>query len=80
MIGDHIADGDLVILRAQETSHPTEIVAVLIDDEVTLKRLVPTPGGVELRASNPDVDPIVIDPSVEPPRVLGVMVGLVRKR
>ena len=80
MIGDHIADGDLVILRAQETSHPSEIVAVLIDDEVTLKRMVSTPQGVELRASNPEVDPIVIDPSVAPPRVLGVMVGLVRKK
>ena len=80
MIGDHIAEDDLVILRAQETAHPTEICAVLIGDEVTLKRVVSTAHGLELRASNPDVSPIVVDPSIDPPRILGVMVGLVRKR
>ena len=80
MIGDHIAEDDLVILRAQETAHPTEICAVLIGEDVTLKRVVPTAGGVELRASNPAVKPIVLDPSVDSPRILGVMVGLVRKK
>ena len=80
MTGDHITEDDLVILRAQETAHPTEICAVLIGEDVTLKRVVPTAGGVELRASNPAVKPIVVNPSQDSPRILGVMVGLVRKK
>jgi repressor LexA len=78
MIGDHIQEGDLVIIRAQDQAGPGEVAAVLIDDEVTLKRLRPLRDGVELVASNPAVRPIKVGPD-QPLRVLGVMAGLVRK-
>ncbi|MGD8564015.1 MAG: transcriptional repressor LexA [Desulfarculaceae bacterium] len=80
MIEDHIAEGDLVIIRAQETAQPGEVVAVLLEDEVTLKHFHPHKGGVELRAANPKVASIIISSDQSPPRILGVMVGLVRKR
>lgn len=79
MIEDHIADGDLVILRAQDEARSGEVAAVLLGDEVTLKRVVPGPDGVELKAANPAVQSILISRQEEPPRILGVMVGLVRK-
>ncbi|MFZ5584319.1 MAG: transcriptional repressor LexA [Thermodesulfobacteriota bacterium] len=78
MIGDHIQEGDLVIIRAQDQAGPGEVAAVLIDDEVTLKRLRPLRDGVELVASNPAVKAIKVGPE-QPLRVLGVMAGLVRK-
>ncbi|MBU1155099.1 MAG: transcriptional repressor LexA [Proteobacteria bacterium] len=79
MVGDHIAEGDLVIIRAQEDARAGEVAAVLLGDEVTLKHFVPRPDGLELRAANPAVKSIMVGPEDEPPRVLGIMVGLVRK-
>ena len=80
MIEEHIADGDLVILRAQEMANPGEVVAVLLGDEVTLKYFHPRKNGLELRAANPQVPSIMVGADADPPRILGVMVGLVRKR
>lgn len=78
MVGDHIQEGDMVILRAQEQAQPGQVVAVIMEDEVTLKHFHPAAGGVELRPSNPDLEPIQVR-SGEPLRILGVMAGLVRK-
>lgn len=79
MVEAHIQDGDLVILRAQEDARPGDIVALLLDDEVTLKQFFPHPQGLELRPANRNMDSIWITPDQEPPRILGVMKGLVRK-
>lgn len=85
MIEDHIAEDDLVIIRAQDTARPGEVVAVLLDDEVTLKHFHPTPQGLELRPANPRVATIRLNARGQDRdgervvRVLGVMVGLVRK-
>lgn len=78
MVGDHIQEGDLVIMRAQEQAQPGQVVAVIMDDEVTLKHFHPAQEGVELRPSNPALEPIQVR-SGEPLRILGVMAGLVRK-
>lgn len=80
MIGEHIDDGDLVIIRAQETAQKGQIVAVLLGDEVTLKYYRPGPKGVEFRAANPNVKSIFVSSDQEPPRILGIMAGLVRKK
>jgi len=79
MVEAHIQEGDLVILRAQEDARPGDIVAVLLDDEVTLKQFFPHPQGLELRPANQNLESIWITPDQEPPRILGVMKGLVRK-
>ena len=39
MIGAGIEDGDLVLIRQQETAEIGDIVVALVDNEVTLKRL-----------------------------------------
>lgn len=40
MIGDHILEGDLALIRPQVTADNKDIVVALIDDEATLKRYV----------------------------------------
>jgi len=79
MIGDHIADGDMVILRSQTTAQPGQVVAAMIDDEVTLKHYHPGADVLELRATNPAVANIRVGRGDGPTRILGVMVGLVRR-
>jgi repressor LexA len=79
MIEAHIQDGDLVILRAQDRAEAGEVVAVILEDEVTLKQFFPHPDRVELRPANPAMDSIWVAPD-RAPRILGVMRGLVRRQ
>lgn len=78
MVEDHIQEGDMVIMRSQDQAEPGEVVAVLMDDEVTLKHFFPHEGGVELRPANQTMKPIKLSPD-QTPAILGVMKGLVRK-
>lgn len=76
MIEDQIADGDYVVIRKQDTARRGEIVVALTDDhEATLKRWFPEDGRIRLQPSNSTMEPIYVDNA----RVLGVMVGVVRK-
>ena len=72
-----IMDGDIVVVRKTNTARNNEIVVALVDDdEATLKRIYKRDGMVELHAENPDFETKVFGPDrVE---VQGVLVGLVR--
>lgn len=76
MEGDHIVDGDLAIIRKQQTVANGEIAAVMIDNEVTLKRVYFQLNRIELRPSNPKYRSIFVDRNVS---ILGKMVGLIRR-
>ena len=58
MIDARIQDGDLVFVRQQPTVQNGEIAVVLIDDEVTLKRVYITEKGVILKPENPAYEPM----------------------
>jgi repressor LexA len=77
MIGDHIVEGDLAIIRKQPRVENGQIAAVAVEGEVTLKRFHQRGATVELRPSNPAHKPIVAPASEV--RVAGLMVGLLRK-
>jgi repressor LexA len=77
MIEDHILDGDFVLLRKQPTADQGDVVAVLIDETVTLKRFFRSDGEVELRPANQNLRPLVFQP--DEVSILGKMVGLIRK-
>ena len=61
MINAGIADGDLVLVRQQDTAEYNQIAVALIDDEATLKRFRPEGDRVVLHAENPNYDDIVVD-------------------
>jgi repressor LexA len=78
MIEDHIADGDYVVIRRQETAENGERVVAMVDNEVTLKRFYHQGDQIVLQPCNGTMAPIVVDASSET-RVLGVLVGVLRK-
>ena len=81
MVDAHIQDGDYVIMKIQDQAESGDIVAALIDDEVTLKYFVRSKNQVRLESANPKYLPMILKKGdVRSFRILGVMVGLVRKR
>ena len=53
MINARIFDGDVVFIKEQQDVENGEIAAVIIGDEVTLKRVYKYPNRLELRPENP---------------------------
>jgi repressor LexA len=78
MIEDHIADGDFVVIRKQETAANGERVVAMIDNEVTLKRFYQDKNQVRLEPANGNMAPIMVNPGADA-RILGVLVGVLRK-
>jgi repressor LexA len=78
MIEAHIMDGDWVVVRRQESAQPGEIVAVMLGEEATVKRLERTGGRVILRPEHPTMKAIVLEPGQVDVRILGKVIGVVR--
>jgi repressor LexA len=76
MIGEGILPSDLVVIRPQETARNGELVAAMLGDEATVKRVEFSPSGVRLMPSNPNYDPIPVDR--EDSRIIGKVIGLIR--
>lgn len=78
MVGEHIRDGDYVILEERRVARDGETVVALVDgSEATLKRIYHDGHEVRLEAANPTMGPIVL--ASERVQVQGVVVGLIRK-
>jgi repressor LexA len=75
MEGAGIRDGDLAVLEKKEPK-AGDVVAALVDGEVTLKRLVTERRGWFLKSENPDFPDLTPRRDLE---VQGVLVGLVRR-
>ena len=75
MIDDGIFDGDVVMVRSQQTADNGEIVVALIDDEATVKRFYLEPGRVRLEPANRAYSPIYSSEAA----ILGKVVGLIRR-
>lgn len=78
MIDDHIDEGDIVVIRRQETAENGERVIAMVDREVTLKRFFKKRETIRLEPSNSGMAPITVEPGKDV-RVLGVLVGVLRK-
>lgn len=76
MSGDGIKPRDLVVVRPQQAANHGDLVAVLIGDEATVKRIHFESDQVRLMPSNPAYEPIVIER--EDARVIGRIIGLIR--
>jgi repressor LexA len=83
MIDAHICDGDLVVVRRQDSATSNDIVVAMIasdatgEGEVTVKRYVRDGSRVLLKPENPTMTPMVVDPRRDL-RILGKVIGLLR--
>ncbi|MES0327399.1 MAG: transcriptional repressor LexA, partial [Gammaproteobacteria bacterium] len=80
MIDAGILDGDVVVIEFRETANDGDIVVALIDEqEATLKRFKSTPKGrfIHLIPENADMETMVYDANRV--RIQGVLVGQLRK-
>lgn len=76
MIEEGIKDGDQVLVKKQETAEPGETVVALLDNEnATLKKYYPQEGKVKLEPANENLDPIY----TENCQIQGKVVGVIRK-
>jgi len=84
MIDAHIMEGDLVLVRRQETAQPNDIVVALLeseaggDVEATVKRYLRDGQRVVLKPENPTMKPIVVEPAERQVQILGKGIGLLR--
>lgn len=72
-----IMDGDLLAVKSTQEARNGQIVVARLGDEVTVKRLEKTMGGIVLHPENPDFSPIVVEPG-ETFAIEGLAVGLIR--
>ncbi len=78
MIEAGINDGDTVIIRKQDSANNGEIIVALIDDEeATLKRLRKRGSSIALEAANPAYETRVLGP--DRVRIQGRLVSLFRR-
>jgi repressor LexA len=78
MIDEHIRDGDYIVVESRETANPGETVVALIDNEnVTLKKFYPEGTRVRLQPANETIAPIILDGTRV--KIQGVVVSVLRK-
>jgi repressor LexA len=78
MIEAGILDGDLVLIRKQDTADTGDIVVALVDDEeATLKRLRKRGASIALEAANPAYETRIFGP--DRVAIQGRLVGLIRR-
>jgi repressor LexA len=78
MVDAGILDGDTVVIRRQETAHTGDIIVALIDEEeATLKRFRRRGSSIALEAANPAYETRVLGP--DRVKVQGKLVSLVRR-
>jgi repressor LexA len=76
MVGEDIRDGDTVICRKQATASNGQLVVAIIDeDNATLKRFYKEDGQARLQPANEEYEPIYSNNC----RIEAVVIGLIRK-
>jgi repressor LexA len=81
MIGAHICDGDLVVVRRQDSAQPNDIVVAVLGDggepEATVKRFVRDGERIILKPENAAMEPIIVDAGTRALAILGKVIGVV---
>jgi repressor LexA len=78
MVEAHICDGDLVLVRRQDSAQARDIVVAMVDGEATVKRYLRDGVRVVLKPEHPTMPPIVVDPRERDVKILGKVIGLLR--
>ena len=79
MVDGCIADGDYVVIRKAETAENGDKVVAMVEKAMTLKKYYKKKNEIRLEPMNSNVDTIVVDPSRQDVRILGVLAGVIRK-
>jgi repressor LexA len=76
MLGDHILDGDYVLVHPQNSADNGDIVIALLNrEEVTVKRIHRNRDKITLQPSNPAYQPIITKDIT----ILGKVIGVIRR-
>jgi repressor LexA len=83
MIEAHICDGDLVLVRRQDSAQPHDIVVAWLESdeaegEATVKRYLRDGARIVLKPENRALAPIVVDPAERRIQIIGKVIGLLR--
>ncbi len=79
MIDEHICDGDLVVVRPQQTARNGEIVvALLADNGVTLKKFYHEVDHIRLQPANAAMPPIIV-PAGDDCAIQGTVMAVIRQ-
>jgi repressor LexA len=76
MADDGIMEGDVIVVRREESAENGQVVVALVDGEATVKKFFRRGPQIELKPSNPSFQSIFSDE--EKVKVLGVVVALFR--
>jgi len=77
MIDENINNGDVVIVRSQQTAEDGQkVVALINNEEVTLKKLYREKNRIRLQPANSNLDPIFVDP--ENLKVQGIVIDIIK--
>ncbi|MGC9221444.1 MAG: transcriptional repressor LexA [Solirubrobacteraceae bacterium] len=71
-----IMDGDIVVVKRQQTARDGEIVVAMVEDEATVKRFFKESDHIRLQPENDDLEPILVRDVAILGRVVGVMRSL----
>jgi repressor LexA len=74
MINAGILDGDLVVVKRQQSADNGDIIVALLDEEATCKRFFQHSHAVELRPENEALEPIITREA----QILGRVCGVIR--
>jgi repressor LexA len=75
MIDEGILDGDLVLVRQQQTASNGDIVIAMMDDSATVKTFYRESGHIRLQPANKAFTPIIVKDC----EILGKVIGLYRR-
>jgi repressor LexA len=76
MIEDGILDGDVIVVKEQNTAQNGDTVVAVIDNEATVKRYYKKSKQIELHPANSTMKPIIVEGGDF--HIKGILVGLVR--
>lgn len=76
MIEAGIFDKDFLIIKAQKTANNGDIVLILVNDSLLVKRYFFDSNNIRLVSENSDIDDIVTDTA----KICGIVVGIIRNQ
>ena len=74
-----ILDGDIVMVKKQSAAQKGDIVVAILNGEATVKRYIPESTQIRLQPENDEFEPIIVKKGSGEFRIVGKVVGLLRK-